>query len=122
MEKRTRVVVYGSSINMAGIAASLRADSNLEVLCDSPDSPTARQSLQENSLAAIVFDLSDSSPGLNVKLLRDRPGLLLIGVDPGKNDIRIFSSRSDQVLSITDLVDVIQQKKSTNKPLERNEK
>ncbi len=122
MEKRKRVVVYGRSLNLAGIAASLRANSSMEVLCVSPDSPTARQSLEENSLAAIVFELSDSSPSLYVKLLRDQPGLLLIGVDPCKNDIRIFSSHSDKAVSITDLVNVIQQKKSTNKHSERNEK
>ena len=110
MEKRRRVAVYGKSLNMAVIIASLKADTTLEVLCVDLDSPNARQSLDENDLAAIAFDLSDPSLRLDVTLLRDRPGLLLIGVDPSKDEILVLSSRPQQALSMVDLVSVIHQK------------
>ena len=110
MEKRRRVAVYGNSLNMAGIVASLKADTTLEVLCVNLDSPSARQSLDENDLAAIIFDLSDPPVRLDVTLLRDRPDLLLIGVDPSRDEMLILSSHPAQALSMADLVSVIHQK------------
>lgn len=107
MEKRRRVVVYGNSLNMAGITASLKADTTLEVLCLNPDSPNPWQSLDENDLAAIVFDLNDPSLRPDVILLRARPGLLLIGVDPSRDELLVLSSHPEQALSVTDLVKVI---------------
>ena len=114
MEKRRRVTVYGNSLNMAVIVASLKADSTLEVFCVSPDSPIARQGLDENDLATIVFDLSDPALKLDVAVLRNRPGLILIGVDPGKDEILVLSSRHIQALSMVDLVNVIHQKEATS--------
>ncbi len=110
MEKPRRVAVYGNSLNMAGIVASLKADPTLEVLCVNLDSPDARQSLDENDFAAIVFDLSDPPLRLGFTLLRDRPGLLLIGVDPSRDEMLVLSSHPAQALSMADLVDVIHQK------------
>ena len=110
MEERRRVVVYGNSLNMAGIVASLKADITLEVLCVNLDSPNAQPSLDENDLAAIVFDLSDPPLRLDVTLLRDRPGLLLIGVDPSKDELLVLSSHPAQALCMADLVSVIHQK------------
>jgi hypothetical protein len=102
--------VYGNSLNMAGIAASLKADSTLEVLCVNPGSPNARQSLDENDLAAIVFDLGDSPLRLDVSVSRDRPGLLLIGVDPSRDEMLVLSGHPAQALSMADLVNVIHRK------------
>jgi hypothetical protein len=110
MEKRRRVVVYGNSLNMAGIVASLKADTTLEVLCVNLNSPNARQCLDENDLAAIVFDLSDPHLRLDVTLLRDRPGLLLIGVDSSSEEMLVLSSQPAKALSMADLVSVIHQK------------
>ncbi len=110
MEKRRRVAVDGNSLNMAGIVASLKADTTVDVLCVDLDSPDARQSLDENDLAAIVFDLSDPPVRLDVTLLRDRPGLLMIGVDPSRDEMLVLSSHPAQALSMADLVSVIHQK------------
>ncbi len=112
MEKRRRVAIYGNSLNMAGIVASLRVDPTLEVLCVNLDSPIARESLDKNELAAVVFDLSDPPLHLDVTLLRDRPGMVLIGVDPAREEVLVLSSQSKQALSVADLVDVIHQKDS----------
>jgi len=116
MEKRRRVAVYGNSLNMAGIVASLKGDTTLQVLCANFDSPNARQSLDENDLAAIVFDLSDPPLRLDVTLLRDRPGLLLIGVDPSRDEMLVLSSHPVQALSMADLVRVVHQKESLPVP------
>ncbi len=107
MEELRRVAVYGNSLNMAGIAASLKADTTLEVLCINLDLPNAPQSLDERDLAAIVFDLSDPPVHLDVTLLRGRPDLLLIGVDPSRDEMLVLSSQPTQALSMADLVSAI---------------
>jgi len=110
MEKRRRVAVFGNSLNLAGIVASLKADTTLEVHCVNHDSPNARQSLYENDLAAIVFDLSDPPLRLDVTLMCDRPGLLLIGVDTSRDEMLVLSGHPAQALSMADLVSVLHQK------------
>ncbi len=112
MEKHRRVAVYGNSLNMAGIAASLKADTTLEILCINPDFPNAWQSLDKNDLAAIVFDLSDPLLLPDITLVRDRPGLLLIGVDPSRDELLVLSSHPEQALTVADLVRVIRQQDS----------
>ena len=115
MEKRRRVVVYGNSLNMAGIVASLKEDPTLEVLCVNIDSPKTLQSVDEDDITAIVFDLSDPPLRLDIALLRDLSGLLLIGVDFAKDEMLILSSQPAQALTIADLVNVIRQKDSNIK-------
>lgn len=109
MEKRTQVVVYGSSLNMATVTASLNADQGLEVICVDPRSPTARQYLRELNPAVIAFDLNDPPQTMEAILLRDRPEALLIGVDPTNDEILVLSRRLQQARSASDLIGVIQE-------------
>ena len=110
MEIRTRVVVYGNSLHMAGIAASLKANQSLEVVCVDPHSPTARQTLSELNPAVIVFDLCDPPACLELTLLCEKPGVLLIGVDPARDEILVLSGRLQKALSVSHLEHIIQQK------------
>jgi len=109
VEKRTRVIVYGSSLNMAGVAVSLKADPGLEVVWVDPHSPNSRQTISELNPAAIAFDLNDPPSDVDIQLLRERPGVVLIGVDPDSNEMLVLSSRPQQALSMSDLVSVIRQ-------------
>ena len=118
MDKHGRVAVIGNSLTMAGIAASLKADTTLKVVCASPDSPTAWDSLDENYLAAIVFDLTDPSIKLDVAVLRNWPSLLLIGVDPSKDEILVLSSRPAQMFGMADLVGMIHLQEITSSSFE----
>ena len=110
MEIRTRVVVYGSFLHMAGITTSLKEDQSLEVVCVNPRSPTAQQSLSELDPAVLVFDLSDPPASVDPTLLRQTSGVLLIGVDPESDEILVLSGHPKQARSVSDLVHVIQQK------------
>jgi hypothetical protein len=107
VEKRKRVIVYGSSLNMAGIAASIKAEAGLEVVSVDPLSPDARLRLTEIAPAAIAFDLINPSPGLEITLLRNQPDLLLIGVDSTNNELLVLSGQSVNALSMADLIDII---------------
>ncbi len=112
MEKRGRVVVYGNSLNMAGVVASLKADPTLEILCVNIDSPKTLETIDENDITAIIFDLGDPPLRLDVTLLRDLAGLLLIGVDFSSDEMLVLSSQPEQALSVADMVKVIRQKHS----------
>jgi hypothetical protein len=118
MEKRKRVAVYGNSLYIAGIVASLKANTSMDVLCVNLDSPTTNQNLDENDLAAIVFDLSDTSLRLNFSLLCEQPDLLLIGVNPTREEMLVLSSQPIQALSMDDLVNVIHQKELLTRSFE----
>jgi len=109
VENRTQVVVYGSSLNMATVTASLKTDQDLEVICIDPRAPAARQYLRELNPAVIAFDLNDPSQTMDVILLRKRPEVLLIGVNPTTDEILVLSSRPQQARSASDLIEVIQE-------------
>ncbi len=107
MDNRTRVVVYGKTLSMAGIAASLVAETNLEVICVDPQEPAGRQSLNELDPRTILFDRTEPHPELDLALLREQPGLLLIGVDPSSNDALILSGQLTRVLSSRDIARIV---------------
>ena len=107
MEKRTRVVVYGNTLSMAGIAASLKAETSLEIICVDPQNATVPQNLKELNPETIIFDRSDSNTILDLTLLREQPGLLLVGVDPSSNDALVLSGQLTRVLSGKDLARLV---------------
>jgi hypothetical protein len=113
VEKSTRVVVYGNSLNMAGIAASLKADLGLEVVRVDPHLPSARQCLSDLHPTALVFDPNDPATSLDLTFLHQLPGTLLIGVDPASDEMFVLSGHSQLALSVQDLVAVIHQKASS---------
>jgi hypothetical protein len=107
LDRRTRVVVYGNTLNLAGIAASLKAEASLEIICVDPQNSTARQSLNALDPETIIFDRSDPHTALDLALLREQPGLLLVGVDPSSNEALVMSGQLTRVLSCKDLARVV---------------
>jgi hypothetical protein len=107
-----RVVVYGNSLSMAGIAASLKAEAGLAIVPIDPHDPTARQMINEIDPAVIAFDLNEPSMGLDIFLLRERPGLLLIGVDLASDKLLVLSSHASQAQCMADLIDIIRRKRN----------
>jgi hypothetical protein len=95
---------------MAGIAASLRANPDMEVVGLDPDVPTVLQQITECTPMVIVFDQGAVPSDLAILLLREQPGLLLIGVDPSSNELLVLSSHTAQALSVADLIEVIHRK------------
>ena len=70
MAERTRVVVYGCSLSLAGISASLTGEAGLAVVCVDPSAATARQRLNALDPAVVVFDLSSPTVDLDITLVR----------------------------------------------------
>jgi len=105
MEKR-RVVLYGSSVILGSVGASLRRQPDLEIIPLSSVCPTV-QELEAYTPDVIMFDAQADRPEAAFFLLETRPGLLLIGIDPSKNQVRLWSGRQLCELSTQDLVQVI---------------
>ena len=110
METRTRVVVYGSSLHMAGIAASLKADANLEVIRVDPCVPGARQRVRELRPAVITFDTSGAEADPEVVLMCWRRGILLIGADPNSDELVVLSRRRQPAVNMADLANLIHER------------
>ena len=115
--KRTRVVVYNSSIYMAGIAASLKADPTLDVVSVHPRSAEVWQHLADLAPAVIAFDLDQAPPDLGEALLQKRPCLLLIGMDQTNAAMLVLTCQQQEALAVADLIKVIHQKSPEVEPL-----
>jgi hypothetical protein len=110
MEQRQRIVLYGQSVVLGAVQASLRRYGQLEVISLAP-SATA-QELAAAAPDVILFDAGAGCAGPAFSLLHDRPELLLVGMDPSSEEMLVLSSYPAQVLSVADLVNVIRQKGS----------
>ena len=110
MGERPRVVLYGQSVILGAVQASLWRHPQVEVITLAPSA-----TMQELAAAApdvILFDVAAGCSGPAFSLLHDRPELLLVGVDPSSDELLVLSSQSSQVLSVADLINVICQKGS----------
>ena len=117
--KKKLVIVYGNSLNMAGIAASLNADTSLDVVCIDAQTPNFRQSLDGLEPATILFDLTDPPSELDLGLLLDRPGLLLIGVDHSSDEVLVLSGQLRKVDSGRELAEIMIEDEAHPKAISR---
>ncbi len=107
MDTRKRVLVYGRSLNLAGITACLKLDNSLLVMVVNPQNPESKQVLDDFCPDTIIYDLLDKPSDLDVNLLKEIPGLLLIGVDPSSNEVLVLSGQRNSILSTDELVHLI---------------
>ncbi len=106
MPPNTRVIVCGSSLYMASLAAGLHANPRLDVtrVAASLFDPDCLRDLDAD---VIAFDLAELPVDLPVALLRERPNLLLLGMDPTSDELFVLSGHHAQALSVADLVAII---------------
>lgn len=91
------VVLYGNSVFLAGIAAELKERTQFELL-----------TIDGGRLdAAVIFDLAAAQPDFAISLLRDQPGLRLVGLDPALDQVLLISAHESRVGTMTDLLGVI---------------
>jgi hypothetical protein len=101
------VVLYGNSVFLAGIKAQLDLDPGIEVIAIDAGATGLRERIRDLSPRALLFDLAERQAEPAVALLRELPGLLLIGVDPARDELLVLSGTSQQALSAADLVNII---------------
>ena len=111
MEERRVVVLYGASLFVAGVEASLRDRPGLDVVRIDAALPDAGRRLKSLRPDVIIFDSGDARlvalPDMT-QLLRDNPGVLVIGLDLTNNEVTVVSSQQRSATKVEDLVEAIQ--------------
>lgn len=107
MADTTRVVLYGSSLYVAGLAASLKTHPSLDVIHTPSGSPAFEQCRQAQAPAVLIFDLGEMPADLVLLQLRACPGLMLIGVDAASEDILLLSGQRTRAMTMNDLAQLI---------------
>ena len=107
MKKKLRVILYGNTIILAGIHLSLAANPSLEVQALDPS-----QGSEPDLLAlrpdVIIFDTHSIQPEFHFNLIQRCSGLQLIGIDPDKAQVLVWSGQQLSELTSQELVEVIQ--------------
>jgi DNA-binding NarL/FixJ family response regulator len=110
MDTRRTVVLYGASLFIAGMEACLRNRPGLDVVRVNAEVPGERRRLAALQPDAIIFDWDDASlgglPGIT-QLLRDSPGVRIIGLDLTSNAVTILSGQQQLVTRVEDVADAI---------------
>ena len=106
VEKRQRVILYGDSLILETVGASLQKHLQFEVISLSDPYPSARQ-LGAMQPDVILFDMDPPRPEAAFSLLATCPGLQLIGINPETHQALVWSGRQAAAAAAADLVDVI---------------
>jgi len=105
MQERQRIVLYGHSVVLGAVEASLRRHPDLQ-----PISVSLFATPQELAALApdvILFDFGSGLSASAIALLRECPDLLLVGVDSSSDDLLLLSTRPQRAVSVAELVQVI---------------
>ncbi len=108
MEKKRTVALYGSSLVMTTIGASLEKKVELQVREIHGLLPDFIDKLEASPPDVIVFDLAAAQPHFAIPLLRNHPTIMLIGVDLRNNKMLVLFGEQSRLLTTDDLVQVIQ--------------
>lgn len=106
--QRKRVILYGNSVILAALGASLEHFPELELVSLAAPLPGAAE-LSALMPDVILFDTGSAEPTLHTlfALLQDCPALLVVGANPESAQLQLWSSgRSDAVTS-ADLLQLI---------------
>ena len=98
-----KVVLYGKSLLISSIGASLEDCPDLEVLSIDPCGLDMQQ-IRKIQPYAVIFDLAAIQPDFSIELWKAQPDLLLIGLDLKTGQAQVLSSQPAHVLTTADLI------------------
>jgi hypothetical protein len=107
MANTRTVVLYGNSLVVSSVGASLRDRAGLELVRLDAGVPDAAQRLEALRPDVVLFDLATAQPDFAVTLLKEHTKLLLIGVDLTNARMLVLSGHESNVLTVDDLLHVI---------------
>jgi hypothetical protein len=103
-----KVVLYGNSLVVSSIGASLQGRAGLQVVSVDATQPNAAQQLDQVQCDVVIFDLATARPAFAIDLWETHPQLLLIGVDLTTGQALALSSQPSRLLTMDDLLQVIE--------------
>ncbi len=108
MEDSRLVVLFGGSLLMDGVAAGLCASQSVGMIRILDTVPDLRECLQSLQPDIVIFDWDTPEAQDIVSVLRDQPGVTLLGLDVHNKKVIIVSSHQCTPLSVSELIQVIQ--------------
>lgn len=103
--------MYGDSLLLAGVRASLESNRVFDVISMDALHATEQDLLVTNP-DIVIFDNESFQPQFHYKLIQQKAELLVIGIDPDNNGIQLWSGKYLAPLSVQSLVEVIHQHQS----------
>jgi hypothetical protein len=104
-----RVILYGNSVILGTLGASLIHHADLDIIPLSPPLPGA-EVLATLKPDVILFDITAARPKAVFTLLETCPNLLLIGVSPETHQVQLWTSGQERAGTMLDLVKLISSK------------
>lgn len=101
-----RILLYGDSVVLGSVGASLCRAAEFELIRLGSPRPTAAE-LREARPDVILFDIDNDHPEEAFHLLENDPDLLLLGISPDVNLVRLWAGRQYHELSAEALAALI---------------
>jgi DNA-binding NarL/FixJ family response regulator len=108
MPEKKKVILYGSSLFIAGLDASLSDIPGLEIQRVEARLGNDLELVRAGTPDVIIVDLGVASKNLTLALLQKFPGVTMIGLDPESDQLLILSVQQQKAQAAADLVKVIQ--------------
>lgn len=107
MGEPMRILLYGNSVVLGCIGASMERTGRFDVarMCAPLPGVTELEALAPD---VILFDAENGHPDAAFSLLKIRPALLLMSIDPDGNVVQLWSGRQYRELSTTELTALIE--------------
>ena len=108
MDNRPLIALLGESLLMDGVAVSLEDREVLEVMRLDASIPDIGGCLRFLAPDVVVFELDIPQYSSIVSLLRQQPGIRLLGLEPDSNRVVVLNSRHHSARTMGDLYHVVQ--------------
>jgi hypothetical protein len=109
METRQKVLLYGDTLVLAGLLASLKACHGLEVIA--LRGPVTEAELLAAAPSVVIFDLEAIQSEFLLAQVQARPGLLLIGIDPESHEV-LLTGRDAGSITLDQIVQIVRGRKT----------
>ena len=106
---KTLVWVIGTSLLMDGIASSLQGRKRKISLRKESIDPKLSARIQAKKPTLIIFEMVAPDSYLLLDLLRENPGIQLLGIDQTCSQVIILNSYQKQTHSMTELYQIVQE-------------
>lgn len=100
-------MLYGRSLLLCGVAASLEQCPNLHIMRAAAWTE-ASPLLAEHATDVLIFDLTGASESHILPLLLTNPGLLMIGLDAECNQAVLVSGQEARSLTLSQIREIVE--------------
>ena len=99
-----RILLYGNSIFLAGLAAQLQTRDDVDVRQQAPHAGP----LHLGDLDAVIVDFNEVQAADVLALLRARPSLKIVGVNAAGGAVTVLSGRVYLAQTLADVVECLE--------------